>query len=53
MRIFVTQPIGPTALERLRGMADVKVNPDSSRILDKKKLDRWRAQGRHPVFPAA
>jgi glyoxylate reductase len=38
MRIFVTQPIGPTALERLRGMAEVTVNPDSSRILDKNKL---------------
>jgi glyoxylate reductase len=38
MRVFVTQPIGPSALERLRGMAEVKVNPDSSRILDKKKL---------------
>jgi glyoxylate reductase len=38
MRVFVTQPIGPTALERLRGMAEVKVNPDSSRILAKSKL---------------
>ena len=38
MRIFVTQPIGPTALARLRGMAEVKVNPDSSRILAKSKL---------------
>jgi glyoxylate reductase len=38
MRVFVTQPIGASALERLRGMAEVTVNPDASRILDKKKL---------------
>jgi glyoxylate reductase len=38
MRIFVTQPIGPRALERLRGVAEVKVNPDSSTILPKDKL---------------
>jgi glyoxylate reductase len=38
MRVFVTQPIGPTALERLRGMAEVTVNPDASRILEKTKL---------------
>jgi glyoxylate reductase len=38
MRIFVTQPIGPQALERLRGVAEVKVNPDSSTILPKDKL---------------
>ena len=38
MRVFVTQPIGPTALARLRTVADVTVNPDSSRILAKSKL---------------
>ncbi len=37
-RIFITQPIGASALERLRVVAEVKVNNDSSRILDKQKL---------------
>jgi glyoxylate reductase len=37
-RIFVTQPIAESALERLRKVADVKMNKDSSRILDKAKL---------------
>jgi len=37
-RIFVTQPIGESALERLRAVAEVKINKDSSRILDKQKL---------------
>jgi glyoxylate reductase len=38
MRVYVTQPIGPTALARLRTVADVTVNPDSNRILTKSKL---------------
>ncbi|MFI5024772.1 MAG: 2-hydroxyacid dehydrogenase [Alphaproteobacteria bacterium] len=37
-RIFITQPIGESALERLRAVAEVKVNKDSSRILDRQKL---------------
>jgi glyoxylate reductase len=37
-RIFITQPIGESALERLRAVAEVKINKDSSRILDKQKL---------------
>jgi glyoxylate reductase len=37
-RIFVTQPIAESALARLRSVADVEVNPDSSRILSKDKL---------------
>jgi glyoxylate reductase len=37
-RVFVTQPIAPSALERLRGMADVTMNKDSSKILVKSKL---------------
>lgn len=37
-RVFVTQPIAESALERLRGVADVEVNADSSRVLDKAKL---------------
>jgi glyoxylate reductase len=37
-RIFITQPIAPSAVERLRQVATVKVNPDSSRIIPKKAL---------------
>jgi glyoxylate reductase len=37
-RIFVTQPVARSAIDRLRKVAAVKVNPDSSRILPKKAL---------------
>jgi glyoxylate reductase len=37
-RVFVTQPIAESALVRLRAVADVTVNPDSSRVLPKSKL---------------
>ncbi len=37
-RVFVTQPIAEAALTRLRAVAEVEVNPDSSRVLDKAKL---------------
>jgi glyoxylate reductase len=37
-RIFVTQPIAESALERLNAVAAVKVNKDSSRIIGKKAL---------------
>jgi glyoxylate reductase len=37
-RVFVSQPIASSALERLRGIADVKINTDSSRIIAKPKL---------------
>jgi hypothetical protein len=37
-RIFVTQPIAKSAIERLRKVGTVKVNPDSSRIIAKKAL---------------
>jgi len=37
-RIFVTQPAPESALERLRAVADVKVNPVSSRVIAKKTL---------------
>ena len=38
VRIFVTQPVADSALQRLRAVADVDVNPDSSRILPKDQL---------------
>jgi glyoxylate reductase len=37
-RIFVTQPVAKSAIDRLRQVASVKVNPDSSRIIPKKTL---------------
>ena len=37
-RVFVTQPIAERALARLRAVADVEINPDSSRVLEKAKL---------------
>ena len=37
-RIFVTQPVAKSALDRLRKVATVKVNPDDSRILAKPAL---------------
>ncbi len=37
-RVFVSQPIAPRALERLRAIADVKINADSSKIIAKSKL---------------
>lgn len=37
-RIFVTQPIAESALKRLRAVADVEVNADSSQVLPKDKL---------------
>ena len=37
-RIFVTQPVAASALERLRKVASVKVNPDSSRIIGRTAL---------------
>ena len=37
-RVFVTQPIAESALNRLRVIADVTVNQDASRVLDKAKL---------------
>jgi glyoxylate reductase len=37
-RVFVSQPIASSALERLRGVANVRINTDSSRIIAKPKL---------------
>ena len=48
MRIFVTQPVAESALDRLRAVADVQVNPDSSRILAKGKL--CAAVRRHDIL---
>lgn len=37
-RVFVTQPIAPSALKRLRDIAVVAINPDSSKIISKPKM---------------
>jgi glyoxylate reductase len=37
-RIFVTQPIAKTAVDRLRALGSVKIFPDDSRIMPKPKL---------------
>ncbi len=37
-RVFVSQPIASSALERLRAIANVKINPDSSKVIAKPKL---------------
>jgi glyoxylate reductase len=37
-RVFVTQPVAKSALDRLRKVATVKVNPDASRVLAKRAL---------------
>jgi glyoxylate reductase len=37
-RIFVTQPVAPSAIERLRTAATVRINPDASRIISKRAL---------------
>ncbi len=38
LRVFVTQPVAESALARLRAVADVEVNPDSSKIIGKADL---------------
>ena len=37
-RIFITQPVAESALERLRKVANVTVNRDASRIIGKMAL---------------
>lgn len=37
-RVFVSQPIAASALERLRAIANVRINTDSSKIIAKPKL---------------
>jgi glyoxylate reductase len=43
-RVFVTQPIAESALERLRSLADLDINTDSSRIISKADLCRGVAR---------
>ena len=58
MRVFVTQPVGLSAIERLRTVIDVDVNPDGSRIMPKSELiravqrARWAELGRDGEPPS-
>ncbi|MGZ5105038.1 MAG: NAD(P)-dependent oxidoreductase, partial [Usitatibacter sp.] len=47
-RIFITQPIAPSALERLRGFADVDLNPDTAHIMTRDEL--CAAAGSHDIL---
>jgi len=48
-RVFVTQPIAASALERLRGLADVTVNPDPAHIVSVDELSA-AARANHILF---
>jgi len=37
-RIYITQPVAPSAIERLRSVADVELNPDPLHIVTKDEL---------------
>jgi len=37
-RIFITQPVAQSAIARLRRVANVRINPDSSRIIPRRAL---------------
>ena len=37
-RIFITQPVAESAIERLRAVADVELNPDTIHIVTKDEL---------------
>src|SRR5690606_31965824 len=37
-KVFITQPIGPTALARLKTIADVEMVEDSSKIISKERM---------------
>ena len=37
-KIYITQPVGASAIERLRGIADVEVNPDTLHKVTKEEL---------------
>jgi glyoxylate reductase len=47
-RVFITQPVAASAIERLAQIADVSVNPDSSRAIPKRSL--IAAVRRHDVL---
>jgi glyoxylate reductase len=46
--VFITQPVAPRAIERLRAAADVDLNPDPLRVLTKAEL--CDAVARHDIL---
>jgi glyoxylate reductase len=48
LRVFITQPVAKSAIERLRAVAAVEVNPDDTRILAKDAL--IEAVRRHDIL---
>jgi glyoxylate reductase len=47
-RIFITQPVAPSAIERLQGVAEVEWNPDPVHIMGKEEL--CAAVRRHDIL---
>ncbi|MBV8538169.1 MAG: D-glycerate dehydrogenase [Alphaproteobacteria bacterium] len=47
-RVFITQPVAPRAIERLRAATDVELNPDPLRVLSKAEL--CEAVKRHDIL---
>lgn len=47
-RVFITQPVAPRAIDRLRAAADVELNPDPLRVLAKAEL--CEAVRRHDIL---
>jgi glyoxylate reductase len=47
-RIFITQPVAQSAIERLQGVAEVEWNPDPVHIMDKEEL--CAAVRRHDIL---
>lgn len=48
-RVLISQPIAPSALERLRGMAEVETGEDASRIMPRAELST-RLRAAHALF---
>ncbi|MGC2519849.1 MAG: D-glycerate dehydrogenase [Burkholderiales bacterium] len=49
MRVFITQPVARSAIERLRGAAEVELNPDPLHIMTGEEL-RAAVRGRDVLF---
>jgi glyoxylate reductase len=47
-RVFITQPVAPRAIDRLRAAADIELNPDPLRVLPKAELRE--AVKRHDIL---
>ena len=52
-RVFITQPIAQSALDRLRTIADVKMNPELEQDPCPEQAARGGEEMRYSVFAAA